>query len=61
MKNSFTGHRRESRRHRKSEKDSFVKEGGLGSELEGLKYKPVYQDKCQDKIYEAPEEEYDEI
>ena len=65
MKSSFTGHKRESHRRRKSEKDSFVKEGGLGSELEGLKYKPVYQDAGQDKIYEAQEdvevEEYDEI
>ena len=57
MKSSFTGHRRESR----NTKDSFVKGGGLGSELEGLKYKPAHQEVRKDSILEAQEEEYHEL
>jgi len=64
MKTSFTAPSSKSRhsRHRsRKTKDSFAKGGGLGSELEGLKYKPVYQDTGKDKAFEAHEEEYDEI
>jgi hypothetical protein len=39
MKTSFTKSRSSRHRHRKREKDSFVGEGGLGSELKGLEYK----------------------
>ena len=66
MKTSFTapsnssGHKVKKRRSRKT-KDSFAKAGGLGSELEGLKYNLVYQDSGKDKEFEAQEEEYDEI
>jgi len=40
MKSSFSKQSKSSRRRRK-EKDSFVGAGGLGSELQGLEYKPV--------------------
>ena len=66
MKTSFaapsnsSSHKVKKRRSRKT-KDSFAGAGGLGSELEGLKYTPVYQDTGKDKAFEAHEEEYDEI
>ena len=64
MKTSFTGrsgHKSGRRRQSRHAKDSFVKGGGLGSELEGLKYKPVYQENRKDQTFAAHEEEYDEI